>query len=360
MVVTGHDIARWRLRTQQLVRPFARTSLDAVGTLLAVQAENPSQSAWAVASRSRAPRQDEIGALLDDGRLIRTHVLRPTWHYVRAEDAGWLLELTGQRVSRTTLQQLQTVLGFDARRLDGATAVVLEALGERPDLTRGELAAELRLRRFETGGQTMMLLLAHLELARLICSGRPRGGEHTYARFEDRVPHSRRLDRDEALEELALRYFSGHGPATERDLAYWATLTLTDVRRGLRRARDRLDSFEHDGRTFWHEPADAPTRSGEPDAHLLQILDELYRGYQDTRWVLDDDGVVPRSRESATGMALVDARLVAAMRRRLNADEVVFTLTPHRTLRAREQQALERAASRYGAYLELAARIEVA
>ena len=108
-----------------------------------------------------------------------------------------------------------------------------------------------------------MILLADLELQALVCSGRPAAdGTHTYARFADRVPSPRRLDHDEALAELALRYFTGHGPATERDLAYWATLPLGDVRAGLAQVSDRLESFEHDGRTFWHAPADRPGARG--------------------------------------------------------------------------------------------------
>jgi hypothetical protein len=89
------DIARWRLLSQHLVWPYAVSAREAVGSLLAVQAENPSQAAWAVASRTQNPDQAELAALLDDGTVLRTHVLRPTWHFVRAEDAGWLLDLTG-------------------------------------------------------------------------------------------------------------------------------------------------------------------------------------------------------------------------------------------------------------------------
>ena len=124
-------------------------------------------------------------------------------------------------------------------------------------------------------------------------------------------------------------------------------------------AREQLASFEPDERTFWHAPEDPPRRAGEPDGHLLQILDELYRGYQDTRWVLDAAGVVPRGREIAAGMALVDAQLVAAMRRSITADRVVFTLAPYRSLTARESDALQRAASRYGEYLDLDAQLDV-
>jgi hypothetical protein len=358
-MISAHDIARWRLRSQHLVQPHAETALDAVGHLVAVQAENPSQSAWAVAARTPRPAREEVRAALVDGRLIRTHVLRPTWHYVGVGDVGWLLELTAPRVRRTTEAQLRGPHGFDGRGLDRATAAVIEILGERSDRTRGELADALRSRGIETDGQSLMILLAHLELDRIVCCGSPVDDEHTYALFADRVPKPRRPDRDDALRELVLRYFTGHGPATERDLAYWATLTLTDVRRGLGLARDRLASFELDGRTFWHAPGEPPRRRGEPVAHLLQILDETYRGYQDSRWVLDAQAIVPRAREATIGMALVDAQLVAGMKRAISADRATFTLTPHRSLRPRELSELRRATVRYGEYLGVPAALEV-
>ena len=347
------DIARWRLRSQHLVWPWAVSAGEAVGSLLAVQAENPSQAAWAVASRTSRPDQAELAALLDDGTLLRTHVLRPTWHFVRAEDAGWLLDLTGPRVRRVTDQQLRNAHGLDERSIDRAVTAVLEALASRGELTRVQLADKLRDRGITGSGQLLMIVLAHAELGGLICSGRIANGEHTYALMSERVPAPRRLGRTEALAELALRYFTGHGPATERDLAYWATLTLTDVRIGLEQVGDRLDSFKHDGRIFWHAPGDPPGGPQEPAAHLLQILDETYRGYQDSRWVLDAAGDVPRTRETAAGMALADAQLIAAMRRTVAHDHVRFDLRPYRALTPTEIEALDQAARRYGEYLRL-------
>jgi hypothetical protein len=347
------DIARWRLRSQHLVSPYAVSAGEAVGSLLAVQAENPSQSAWAVASRTPNPDQADLAALLDDGAVLRTHVLRPTWHFVLAEDICWLLDLTGPRVRRVTSQQLRTVHGFDERAIDRAVGTVMAALASRGQLTRAQLGDELRERGIPGNGQLLMILLAHAELDGLICSGGVVDGEHTYALMSDRVPKPRRLGRTEALAELALRYFTGHGPATERDLAYWATLTLTDVRAGLEQVRDRLDSFQYDGRTFWHGPADAPRGPQEPGGHLLQVLDEMYRGYQDSRWVLDAAGQVPRTRESAIGMALVDAQLLATMRRTISQDRVHFDLRPYRALQPPEIDALDQAANRYADYLRL-------
>ena len=356
-MVRDLDIARWRLRSQRLVAPHAASAREVVGSLLAVQAENPSQAGWAVASRTGTPDRGELAALLDEGAIVRTHVLRPTWHFVLAEDIGWLLDVTRPRVRRVTAQQLRETHGLDERAIERALGVVTDALASRGHLTRAQLGSELDERGIPAAGLMLMILLAHAEVDGLICSGGVADGEHTYALMAHRVPEPRRLERAEALAELALRYFTGHGPATERDLAYWATLTLTDVHAGLDQVRDRLASFEHDGRTFWHAPADPPSGAQEPAGHLLQILDEMYRGYQDSRWVLDAAGQVPRAREAAIGMALVDAQLVAAMRRTIGSNDVKFDLRPYRTLTPPEIAALEQAAERYGEYLGLKARL---
>ena len=140
---------------------------------------------------------------------------------------------------------------------------MLDFLTATPDRTRDEVAEVVRDRlpakAEKITGHLVMVLMAHLELDRLVSSGRPREGEHTYATYRDRVgtrvdPDD--FDREDALARLALRYFTSHGPATVKDLAYWATLTITDVRRALAAVEDQLVSFDHDGRTFWHAPGD--------------------------------------------------------------------------------------------------------
>ena len=351
-MITDRDIARWRLHSQLLAAPVA-TAEDVVRTLTAVQAENASQSAWAVAARTTSPDPGDLAGALAEGRVLRIHVLRTTWHYVHADDALWLQELTAPRVMPIFAQQLQPIAG----RLDALGETIEAMLAESPDRTRGDIADRLSEQGEQLTGQQLMLLLGRLEVQSRVCSGAPRDGEHTYARFADRVPGPRRLDRDEALAELAVRYFTSHGPATDRDLAYWATLTVTDVRRGIAAAGDRLGSFEHDGRTFRHAPGEAPAPAA-PAGHLLQVLDEMYRGYQDSRWVIDADGAVPRIREAAIGMALVDAQLVAGMKRTVTAKAVTFAVHPHRTLSKRETEAIQDAAERYAGFLGLEPRVQ--
>lgn len=353
------SIARWRLANQGLVAPHLASAAAVVDRLLAVQAENLSQAAWAVASRTTSPSASDLAELLDDGRVLRTHVLRPTWHFVGAGDLVWLLELTAPRVKKVTGQQLYGEGAFDAPGVVRALDAVQEAIRAGGPQTRAQLAEALARRGFDVSGFLLMILVGHAELEGLLCSGPPSNGEHTYALLPDRVPDPRRLSREEALAEIALRYFSGHGPATERDLTYWATLTLTDVRAGLAAVRDQLESFEHDGRTFWHAPGSPSPGPLAPSGHLLQILDETYRGYQDSRWAIDADGHVPRKRETAIGMALVDAQMVAGMRRTLGRQRVTFELQPYRDLARDALDALHEAAGAYGRFLGLEAALEI-
>lgn len=348
---TDAEIARWRLRSQHLLGNGLPGAYDVVSSLLAVQAENPGQSAWAVARRTVAPEAEDLAARIDEGRVVRTHVLRPTWHYVTADDVVWLVELTAPRVQRTIRKQLHRVHHFSDRDIGEVGDLVLQALGES-EQTRPQLAEMLERADRPLSGQELMLLLADLELQALVCSGAQVDGGHSYALLADRAPQPRRLDREEALAEIALRYFTGHGPATERDLAYWATLTLFDVRIGLAAVHDRLESFEHDGRTFWHAPGEEPPPAPEsPEAHLLQLLDETYRGYQDSRWVLDAAGVVPRTREPAIGMVLVDGQLVGTMRRTLSDATVRFDVTPYPSWSDDYLRPLADEAARYGKFL---------
>ncbi|HEX6254512.1 MAG TPA: winged helix DNA-binding domain-containing protein [Euzebyales bacterium] len=344
-------IARWRMHTLRLAgEPFASPTA-AVGGLLGVQAENHPQASWAVAARTRGATEDEFQRLFDAGQILRTHVLRPTWHFVLPADIRWLVELTGPRI-RPQLRQVQRSAGIDDAMLEHSAAVIVDVLSGGTHLTRDELAARLRDAGITTDNGRLGVHVYHAETAALICSGAMKGTDHTYALLDERAPAAPRLDRDEAVAELVRRYFTGHGPATERDLSYWASMTLTDIRAGLAAAGDQLDRVEHDGRTFWF--ADPPLSTDpalNPRAHLLQILDEYHNGYQDSRGVLDIAGIVPPGRPANLGMALVDAQMVGGMRRTLRTGHVSFDINLFRDLDPDEHAALQAAAARYADFL---------
>ncbi|MEZ5096853.1 MAG: crosslink repair DNA glycosylase YcaQ family protein [Nocardioides sp.] len=196
----------------------------------------------------------------------------------------------------------------------------------------------------------LMVICALAEVHGLIVSGPRRAGEHTYAAMADRVPAPRLLDATEARSELARRYVRGHGPVTERDLAYWAQWPLGHARAALSAVEEDLSSFELDGRRFWHAADQEPT-AGSGRGHLLQVLDEYYRGYQDSRSLLDLAGLKPVGREPQIGMAVVDSQVVAGMTRQVTDATVAFELHPLRRLTRADRSALDEAAVRYAAFL---------
>jgi hypothetical protein len=350
------SLARWRLQTLRLAGSTYPSPEAVVGGLLAVQAENYGQASWAVAARTTGVTETAFGRLFDRGAILRTHVLRPTWHFVRPEDIRWLVELTAPRCRRT-MAGLQRELDVSDRTLEASAEVIAEALAGGAHRTREALGERLRAAGLPADGPGLGMVLFHAELCALICSGAREGGAHTYALLDERAPGVRRLERDEALAEVVLRYFTGHGPATERDLAYWATLTLTDVRAGLAGVAGRLDRLEHDGRTYWFGEPPPPDGPVEPRGHLLQVLDEYHNGYQDSRSILDAAGIAPRGRMAAMGMALVDGQMVGDMRRTLRTGEVRFDVGLFRHLTDVETAALRAAADRYGTFLGRKARL---
>ena len=348
-------VARWRMHVLRLTDHGFSSATSAVERLLAVQSENFSQAVWAVAARTPGLTQAQFGRLFDDGAILRTHVLRPTWHFVAREDIRWLVELTAPPIRRL-LVQLQGQLGLDDAALACSAEVIAESLSGGVHLTREELRARLAEAGLRPEGQRLGVMLMNAEIDTLICSGALRDGKQTYALLAERAPNARRLDRAEALGQVALRYFTGHGPATERDLAYWATLTLTDVRAGLAAIGDQLQRLELDGRTYWFVEPSTGT-PGEPRGHLLQMLDEYYRGYQDSRYVLDADGLVPRTRSATVGMTLVDGQMVGGMRRTLDENTATFEVSLYRDLAGDELAAVRDAAGRYGRFLGLEPRL---
>jgi hypothetical protein len=356
--ITDREIALWRLHTQRLVGVPCDRPADVVRHLLGVQAENYSQATWAIAARCAPTTSTEIDQLYSSGAILRTHVLRTTWHFVDPVDIAWLCALTGPRLRmRHATQQRQ--LGIDDQVLSGAVQTVVSSLEADGALTRNQLRSRLDATGAPTAGAALTLITATAEAEGLVCSGPLVDGEHTHDLISRRAPRARRLDRDEALAELAWRYVTGHGPITEADLSYWATLTLADARAGLAAAGDRLASFDHDGRRFWYEAGTEPDTRGPDSAHVLQILDEIYRGYQDSRWVLDADELLGRGREPSTGMALINGQIAGTMTRSVSPDALAVLIAPYRNLTAHEEQLLRNVARRCGRFLDRKATLHL-
>jgi hypothetical protein len=284
MNMTEVDVADLRLRNQQITRPGSRSVANVVAWFGAVQAQEYGPAKWGLALRSVPGTTDTaIERAIDRGRILRTHVLRPTWHFVTPADIGWMLELTAPRIQqRMSIYDRQ--MGLDADIMTRAAGILERALGDHGCLTRRELGAHLQRAGLPGGSMELAHIAMYAELEGLICSGPRRGKQSTYGLLADRAPAASRLQRDEALAELTRRYFRSHGPATIRDFVWWSGLKTADATRGL--GMNRARSRDLDGLTYWtvgREAGDPPRPRAT--VHLLPIYDEYLVAYRDHRAV---------------------------------------------------------------------------
>jgi hypothetical protein len=354
VLMTSLDIMRQRLFNQHLAGvPFEKPE-DVVRWLGAVQAQEYAGAKWAVAQRTKGIRDAAIDQAFAEGTILRTHVMRPTWHFVTPADIRWMLKLTAPRVNAVNAYYYRKFELDDAifRR---SNAVLAKALQGGKQLTRPELASLLqqagippviddRLR--------LSYIMMRAELDGLICSGALRGKQHTYALLEERIPQAKTLERDEALAELTKRYFMSHGPATLKDYLGWSGLTAVDAKAGLEMVKSQLAQEVVDDKTYWFAPNVPTTQEVSPIAHLLPAYDEYTIAYKDHSTILDPQHL--QQVISDNGIVIViDGHIVGTWKRIFKGGTVIITPSLFTPLGQAENHAVAEAAQRYGAFLDM-------
>ena len=333
--------------------PFAKPA-DVVRWLGAVQSQDYGPAKWSVGARLRSGDDASLDRAYQRGTLLRTHVLRPTWHFVLPDDIRWMLDLTGPRVRRM-MSYYDRRLEIDAALTRKSIDRFVKALEREGRLTRTELADELERAKIEARGQRLNHLVMNAELAGAICSGGLRGKQHTYALLDQRAPKARRLDRDDALAELTRRFFTSHGPATVKDFSWWASLPMSDIRRGLEMTGDALASEDVDGRTFWFAAGAKTPPAGPAKAYLLQAYDECIVGYTESRYLLDVGGVVPKQTPTERivypGALVIGTQVAGHWKRTIGPESVRIDVAVYRRLNSEQTKALDREANRLGRFL---------
>jgi hypothetical protein len=349
--VTPLDITGARLRTQRLSAGRVETAADVVGWLGAVQAQEYADTKWAVALRMRRATDAAIEQAFAGGAILRTHVLRPTWHFVTPADIRWLLMLTGPRVSRA-MAPYNRHLELDAAIFRRSQRAIVKALGGGRHLTRQELKAVLLRAGIQADGvQRLAHIVMQAELDAVVCSGPRRGTQQTYALLDERVPPSPARSRDDALAELARRYFTSHGPAQLHDFAWWSGLPVADARAGLAAVERDLARHVIDGRTYWGaSSARASTRRRA--AYLLPLYDEYLIAYRDRSAALDRSRWTRvTARHPFSAPIVLGGQVAGGWRRGLTGDPNLVTLMPFARMRTDDAAAVEEAARRYGRFI---------
>jgi hypothetical protein len=350
------DICRQRLENQHLIGQRLEKPSEVVALLGAVQAQDYSGAKWAVAQRTLGATDTDVEKEIGEGAILRTHVLRPTWHFVTPADIRWMLALTAPRV-KAILSYYDRTLGIDEKELRRSRAVFIKSLRDGKQLTRSELSQALTRARIRTDdGQRLARLVMHAELDGLICSGERRGKQFTYALLDERAPAARVPERDPSLGELATRYFTTHGPATSDDFAWWSGLTKTDAKRGIEIAGSKLEHRSIGGRRYSFPPTTRVVKERSPIARLLPPFDEYFVGLKDRTAM--EARLRSANAKAKVGLPsgaplLIDGQVLGVWKRTLKLKSVAVEVEPLLHLGKREQRAVGHEIEKYGAFVGL-------
>lgn len=349
------DIIAERMRNQLLVDESGDSVEQVIAHLGAVQAQDFQGAKWALALRLKDATSESLDALFNDGRILRTHVLRPTWHFVLPEDIRWMLELTAPRVSQA-MTYYNRKLELDRTFFDRSNAIIGEALAGGNALTRTEIAGVLTKHGINASGQRLGHIVMQAELDGVVCSGPLRGRQFTYALLGERAPNAMNLDREESLALLAGRYFTSHGPATVYDFAWWSGLTIRDAKLGLRLCEDRIVSEAVNGKEYWFCETAERTESSVPKFLLLSVYDEYVISYSDYSLTF------PSETQNLTKLfgnawlnyvVVKDGRVIGSCRRNAKPKMMSLEFRLAVQLTRNETLMLEKAAERYAGFFGL-------
>lgn len=281
-------IANIRLHNQQLVTSNFTTPAQVVGWMGAMQAQDYNLARWAIGARLPETTAKQVEEAVSKGEVIRTHILRPTWHFVAVEDIRWMMQLTAPRI-RPTLRQYDKYLSIDESTITKTKEVIVKALEQYGYLTRMELSRFVDEIGVHTKDNWMAHFMMHAEMDGLVCSAGMKGKDMTYRLLSEISPENNNFDRDESLDKLARRYFSSHSPASLPDFVWWSGLTMTDVKRSVEMIKRDFIIEQLGGQTYVF-PSDGNSCELKSDyVHLLPCWDEYLVSYKDRSHVLVDE-----------------------------------------------------------------------
>ncbi|MDR1682369.1 MAG: winged helix DNA-binding domain-containing protein [Candidatus Symbiothrix sp.] len=282
-----------RLAAHGLANPFCKMPKEVVEHLGAIQAQDFTMAKWAIGIRTTECTEQNIEDAFNRGEILRTHVLRPTWHFVSPENIRWMLDLTAKRI-QTAAASRDREMGITAELFTKTNDLIAKALESNNHLTRKQLTETLQNAGIAVDSARMNHFLMRAETEAIICSGIIQGKKQTYALLDERVAAGGRLHhatplptREESLAKLAKIYFTSHGPAVLHDFGWWSGLSITDARKGLESIRNEFAEATIDGQTYFFNPTIIPYN--KPQVFLLPAFDEYIIAYRNRNAVITSE-----------------------------------------------------------------------
>jgi hypothetical protein len=346
------DILKLRLANQLITNRRSETPAEVVSTLLAIQAQDYAGSKWSIGLRLPGGTEVQVEKAITDRTIIRTWPMRGTLHFVAAEDARWMLKLLTPRIiSRTAGRYRQ--LELNDAIFGKCRDLLVKYMQGGKQLMRNEVYAILESNGIATDGQRGIHVINHLAQLQVLCHGSHNDKQPTYVLFDEWVSVSKELEGEEAIAELALRYFMGHGPATLQDFVWWAGLKISDARKGLEAVATQLCRIDVEGELFWTAPdlLDLPLPKS---VQLLPGFDEYMLGYTQ-RTLMVPEQHLPKIVPGGNGMFMptlvIDGKVVGLWKRTFQRNGVKVQLFPFGTLNKVNQAKVDHAIRLYGVYL---------
>jgi hypothetical protein len=280
------EILSFRLLAQQLSEPCFLNPGDLVSWMGAMQAQDYPMVKWAIGIRSKGFSEASVNEAFDKGEILRTHLLRPTWHIVTAEDISWMIDLSAPRL-KSSLNGRHKELGINTSILNKCFRIIEGELSGGNHKTREELMVRLGKDRIDSSENRSSHIMMLAELEKLVCSGKNMNGKPTYALLRERVNVSSPLSKENALKQLALTYFSSHGPATIRDFSWWSGLSAREATNGIEMTINGLISETIGNETYWMRPSEKKITEPQNRLILLPAYDEFVIAYKDRTQIID-------------------------------------------------------------------------
>jgi hypothetical protein len=354
-------IARLRLQRQRIVGGKFQSPAEAVSWLGAMQAQDYTAALWAVGLRTQDATLAQVEQAIAERRIVRTWPMRGTLHFLAAEDVRWMSALMAPRVIANNKLRLQREFELDDAVLARCRKVLAKALRDGQRLTRSDVYAKLEEAGISTAKQRGVHITGRLAQEGLLCLGPRADKQPTFVLLDQWIPESRTMEREQALAELARRYFHSHGPATVQDFAWWSGLTVKDVQLAIELAAADLAQEIIDGRLYLHSGEEPEPTEVSEDPHLLPSFDEYLVAYKDR-----SEAVEARFSKQVIGInglfnasLVIDGRIVGTWKRSIDKAGLTVELSPFRVLLKKELNSLGKAARRYGDFIGLSVQMKL-
>ena len=277
--MTENLIANTRLVSQKIVGTKFQSAKEIVEWMGAMQAQDFNMSKWAIGLRSDKLTEENVHAAIDSGEIIRTHILRPTWHFVSANDLNWMIELTAPKIlaaQKSRNKQLELTEKIFKR----SNSIIEKLVGDGKHATRKEIVSALNKAKIGTDNNRASHILFTAELQGIICSGKMKENQITYALLSERVPQIKALPKEEALARLAQKYFKSHCPATLADFTWWSGLAVADAKRALEMIKSDFISQKINLVEYWLPYSFSDLKKHKKSLFLLPAFDEFLISYK--------------------------------------------------------------------------------